>query len=361
MQKISVDEVASGAIIAKDIFNIDGVMLIPKGAVLRGDFVQRLEEIGVNEVFIEDEEAEKQETIELFRKSVDLDDVIYEKTRFQAQKQIKKIIVKLSTMSNINLDKICTVVEEIIEQMLSKKDIVLTLSRLRSIDDYTYEHSVNVSVLSLMVGIDMNLDKETLKKLGIGAILHDIGKIGISEDILKKPTRLTNAEYDEIRRHTDFGYEILMGTNVSEEAAQIALHHHEKFDGSGYNAKLKGKNIPMFSRIVAVADVYDAMSNDRIYKKRMPPDRVYKEIARLANSHFDSEIMERFVKHLSLYPVGTGVILNTNHKGIVVAQNKLLPESPVIRVFKKVTTDMKVNFTDIDLSTTKYLYVKETF
>lgn len=352
MQKIFIESVEQGSIIAKDIINDDGRILLSKGTVFKDNLIKRLENAGISEVFIEDPKK---------LVGLHIDDVIFEKTRSQARSQVKKTMVKFNTMCHINIDKINAIVDDIMNQLLSKKDIVLTLSQIRSIDDYTYEHSVNVCVLSLIVGIDLNLEKDMLKKLGVGALLHDIGKVGVSESILKKPSKLTCEEFDEIKKHTQYGYDILSKTDVSEESALIALYHHEKFDGSGYNTGLKGGNIPLFSRIVAIADVYDAISNNRVYRNAMKPNDVYRYIAKLGNSHFDTEIMEKFVRHLSLYPNGTGVVLNTNHKGVVIGQNKLFPESPIVRFFKKDSNGIKKLYVDVDLSLTKYLYIKDTF
>ncbi len=361
MQRTLVEELKPGHIIAKDIHNQNGVMLLPKGTVSSSNVIWRLENTGVKDVYVNDSEHETVEAITNFQRDLLIDDVICQNTKIHAHKQIKKTMLRFNSMGKLQIGNISPIVEDIIEQLLAKRDIALTLSRLRSIDNYTYEHSLNVCVLSLILGIDLNVDRQMLCTLGTGAIMHDVGKVVISEDILKKPTKLTDAEFDEIRKHTEYGYEILLDSNVSEEAAAIALYHHEKYDGSGYNKQLVGDEIPLFSRIVAVADVYDAMSNDRIYKKKLPPDLVYKEITRLTGKHFDSAVIEKFFQHLSLYPIGTGVVLNTNHKGVVIEQNKYLPESPVIRVFKKEARDRKIVSVDIDLSQTKYLYIKETF
>jgi HD-GYP domain-containing protein (c-di-GMP phosphodiesterase class II) len=140
----------------------------------------------VNNKFLDDEDEITKE----FKKFIDsgnIDDVIYEKIKKNAQNQVKQALVKLKTKGKINVERIKDVVEEIMNDLLGKKDIVITLSRLRSIDDYTYGHCVSVCILSLLVGIDMGLNKNSLRSLGIGAILHDIGKIVVSEDILKKP------------------------------------------------------------------------------------------------------------------------------------------------------------------------------
>lgn len=361
MQRTLIKELKPGVVIAKDINNHNRVMLIPKGTVFSSDLIKHVENTSVKETYTEDGEQEQHEAITHFQKNLIIDDVICENTKIQAQKQIRKTMLRFSTIGKIEIDKINFILENIIEQLLSKRDIVLSLSRLRSIDNYTYEHSLNVCVISLILGIDLNLDRQLLKILGTGAVMHDVGKLVVSEDILKKTSKLTNKEFDEIKKHTEYGYEILLNSDISEEAATIALHHHEKYDGSGYNRNLVGDKIPLFSRIVAVADVYDAMSNDRVYKKKMPPDLVYREIANLTGKHLDGVVIEKLFQHLSIYPIGTGVVLNTNHKGVVIAQNRFLPESPVIRVFKKDMKNLKVIGVDINLSQTKHLYIKETF
>jgi len=383
MQRVFIDNITPGSIIAEDVFNYNGRILLSKGTLYHESFRRRLENAGINELLIDnkfedsfadlpknyfsDQDVLGHHTAGVLSISsnstyqLQIDDVIYEKTRLQAELLVKKTMIKLNGKSNLKIDKIKDIVNNILEQLLSKKDIVLTLSQIRSVDDYTYEHSVNVCVIALILGIDLKLDISSLKKIGMGAILHDIGKVGVPENILKKPSKLTPEEFEEIKKHTLYGYEILRKTDVDEESALIALHHHEKYDGTGYSHKLKGETIPLFSRIVAVADVYDAISNNRVYRKKMSPDKVYKHICKLGNTHFDNSIMESFIGHLSLYPNGTGVILNTGHKGVVIGQNKLLPESPIIRVFKKEKISIKNSYADIDLSTTKYLYICDTF
>lgn len=361
MQKVAIENIIPGSVVAQDIYNDEGVMLVPKGTVIKDGFSRRLEEIGVDELFVERTERDNKKILEKYQNFRHIDDIIYQKTREQAQKLIKKTMIKLSSMGHINANNISELIDDIIEQLLSKKEVVLTLSRLRSIDNYTYEHSVNVSVTSLMIGIDLGLNKFTLKNLGLGAILHDVGKVGVSEDILKKTSRLTKEQFEAVKSHTEYGYRMLLNSNVSEEAAQIALYHHEKYDGTGYNGRLRGEEIPLLSRIVTIADAYDAMSNDRVYKKKMPPDKVYREIASLGGKHFDLSIAGCFLHRLDLYPVGTGVVLNNRLKGIVIAQNKLLPESPCVRIFSRNESTFKMQYVDIDLAVTDALYISGTF
>jgi putative nucleotidyltransferase with HDIG domain len=365
VQKVTINNIVPGAVVAKPIYNEDGVLIVPNGMILHEKGVKKLMDLGVHEAFIVYPESETSKILDLYEESPHIDDIIYQKTRVQAKKLIKKAMDKMLPEKSIDIYRISKTVDEIIDQLLSTKDIVLTLSRLRNIDDYTYEHCVNVCVVSLVIGMDMNLQAPEMKQLGTGALLHDVGKVYIPEEVLKKPSKLSPDEYNEVKSHTDIGYKILVKSGVSEEAAQIALFHHEKYDGSGYNRSLRGKEIPLLSRIVTIADSYDAMSNDRVYRKKLPPDKVYKEIASLSGCHFDYDIAERFLRRIDLFPIGTGVILNTKHKGVVVAENKLLPQSPVIRIFRDDSDprneNVSTNYIDIDLSKTKYLFIIDTF
>lgn len=350
MQKHLLHRVSPGAIIAQDIYGEDGVLLLKKGSAYRPHYTTRFKEAGVHEVYIEEDGFMSKESINEIRTSLKLNDIIYERTKLHAQAQIKKMMVRFKSLGHSDIRRISKVVEDIIDQLFNQKDFVFSLSQLRAVDDYTYHHSVNVGVLSLIIGIELGLDQSALLKLGMGAILHDIGKVMIPDELLNKPTRLTPEEYAEVKKHTVYGYKIMKEAGMSEESAQIALHHHEKYDGSGYTYGLQRTKIPLFARIVAVADVYDAMSNDRVYQKRSTPDKVYREITHLGDKHFDKDIMECFAKHICIYPTGTGVILNSGHRGIVLEQNKLYPESPIIRVFTPETKHYKNLYFDIDLS-----------
>lgn len=358
MQKRLLHRVSPGSIIAEDIYGDDGVLLLKKGSAYRSQYTSRFREAGVQEVFINEDGTMSRASVEEIRESLNLSDIIHERTILHAQAQMKKMMVRFKSLGHSDINRIAKVVEEIIDQLFKQQDFVFSLSQLRSVDEYTYHHSVNVGVLSLIIGIELDIDKENLMKLGLGAILHDIGKVMIPDEILNKPSRLTPEEYAEVKKHTEYGYQIMKKAGMSEESAQIALHHHEKYDGSGYTYGLDRKKIPLFARIVAVADVYDAMSNDRVYQKRSTPDKVYREITHLGDKHFDKDIMECFAKHICIYPTGTGVILNSGHRGIVLEQNKLYPESPVVRVFTPETKHYKNLYFDVDLSfDTKYRIV----
>lgn len=361
MEKTTLEKVKHGAVFAKDVYAIDGKLLVKRGTVYREPYSDRFKEYGVKEIFVEKSCDSASNAEAPIQKSYSIHDVIHEKTRMHANNQMNRTLSRMGAVSNANIRKVRKLVEAMIDELLEKKDFVLALSQMRSVDDYTYQHSVNVGVLSLMIGIDLSLNREELRCLGTGAILHDIGKTMISEEIIKKPSKLTKEEYTEVKKHTEYGYEILRQTDISEESAQIALFHHEKYDGSGYAGGLKSKGIPLYSRIVAVADVYDAMSNDRVYQRKSSHDKVFREITHQGNRHFDPEIMEVFARHLHIYPNGSGVILNTGQRGIVLDQNRLYPESPTIRIFTPEYQDIKRLYYDLDMSSEKGCCIIDTF
>ncbi len=369
MQLASINKVPSGAVISRDIYTFDGRMLISKGSLFRDSFFERLLDVGIKEIYIADtvqelaEDHRTRDFLELIQMqdAIHIDDVIYEKTRKQAEYQVMRMMVRLSTMRHARVDKLIQAVESIMEELLSQIDVVLSLSKLRSIDDYTYEHSVNVCVVSLVIGMEQGLQKDALKTLGIGAVLHDIGKVGISDRIIKKPGKLSAKEFGEIKLHTELGYRILKSAGIAEEIAQIALYHHERVDGSGYPHNIESSTIPLYARIVAIADFYDAVSNDRIYRKKMSPDSVYRELIKTSSNHLDEGLVEKFLKHIYMYPLGVGVILNTYEKGVVIKQNNLMPESPVVRVFHRNSEDIGKRYEDLDLSIHPGISIRETF
>ena len=371
MQKIKIGQIAKGAVIAQDVYTADGRILISRGTPFRDSFLARLDIAGIREILVADlhHEEDRDQAIRLdpllsLQQEIQIDDIIYEKTRRQAERQIMKTMIRFGSMRQGRLDRVMKTVELIMEQLLSQTDMVLSLSKLRSIDDYTYEHSVNVCVISLVIGIELNLEKASLRELGIGAILHDIGKVGVDERIIKKPGRLSREEFDEVKQHTELGYQILRGNGLSEEVARIALYHHERIDGSGYPHHLEGKGIPLYARIVAISDFYDAITNDRIYRKRMTPENAYREIIRTASNHLDEGLVEKFLKHVRMYPTGSGVVLNTGEKAIVISQNLLMPESPGVRLFIRESRENGMyghRCEDLDLAVFSSLFIVDTF
>ena len=181
------------------------------------------------------------------------------------------------------------------EQVLAMASTLVSLVDLR--DCYTGGHSTRVGEYSHEIGRELGLDEESLETLVIAATLHDVGKIGVPDRILLKDGRLTEDEYEHIKKHSEFGWMVLRNIEGFEEAALMLLHHHERFDGGGYPGDLAGERIPLGARIIAVADTFDAMTTNRPYRRARCKDEAVAEIARCAGTQFDRNVVEAFVRY----------------------------------------------------------------
>jgi HD-GYP domain-containing protein (c-di-GMP phosphodiesterase class II) len=291
MRKIHIGAAAPGVKTAKAVYNSEGRVLLTSGIVLQDKYLDRLRLNGITEVYIDDE----------ISNGIDVLDVVCDQTRLEAKQVVKGIMESYSLSQTLNIAKAKKVIDKIIDELLNNQEILINLADIKSVDDYTFEHSVNVCILSLITGIGLGYNNLRLKDLGIGAILHDIGKLRIPEEVLMKPSQLTVEEFEEIKKHTIYGYEILKDNqNVSMISAFIAFGHHERYDGSGYPLQLRGENIHQCARIVAIADVYDALTSDRVYRKKLRIHEVVDYISSLGGQHFDNEIVEVFLNCIAV-------------------------------------------------------------
>ncbi|HEX2946414.1 MAG TPA: HD-GYP domain-containing protein [Clostridia bacterium] len=323
MHRVNIESIQYGVKLARTIFSSDGGVLLAQGVELKESYIDHLKNHGINEVYLEDD----------ISTDITVRDVVRDETRNEAVVLVKKLMTNYQFSESIDVEEVKKTVNKILDELLGNDDILYNLSEIKSVDDYTFEHSVNVCILSLITGIGLEFDISRLRELGTGAMLHDIGKLCIPKEILKKPSQLTVEEFEEIKKHTILGYELLKKSGkVNLASAYIAFGHHERYDGSGYPLQLKNENIHMYARIAAVADVYDALTSDRVYRKKLKPNEVFEYITSLGVHHFDPRIIESFVKYVTVYPVGTGVLLNTRERGIVVRDNRARPTRPVIRI-----------------------------
>lgn len=347
MRREKLGNIKLGARLAKTIFNADGGILLSRGIELKESLVQKLVSQGVTHIFIEDD----------FSGDTEKKDAICETTRNDVKVLIANRMNNYLFTESINVIEIKKIVNRIVDELLLQKDILFKLTDIKSVDDYTFQHCVNVSVLSLIAGIDLGFGMERLRELGTGAILHDIGKLFIPSEILQKPSQLTVEEFEEIKKHTVLGYELMKkNKRINLASAFISFGHHERFDGSGYPLQLKGENIHIYARIVAIADVYDALSSDRVYRKKLRANEALEYITSLGIHHFDPKIIESFVRYVSIYPVGTGVLLNTGERALVARANVKMPTRPLVRVLSKNrTTSGKYN--EIDLTEKNHIFI----
>ncbi|MFC2076976.1 HD-GYP domain-containing protein [candidate division KSB1 bacterium] len=212
-------------------------------------------------------------------------------------------------------------VSDIIDSLGRNKFAMLSLVKLKEYDEYTYNHSVNVTTLSLVVARQMNLEHEQLEELGTRAFLHDIGKMRIPQNILTKGSKLNEQEWAEMKKHTGYGVETLLESGFTKEETVIAEQHHERHNGSGYNQGLKGDAIHVYAQLAALADVYDALTTRRAYKAPMIPHLAMASLFKEKGVGFAPEIVMNFVKTIGVFPIGSVVRLSSGEVAVVVSVN----------------------------------------
>jgi len=348
---ILVSDLKNGMVLGENIHDETGNILLAKGIELRSAYIRKIESLKVHQVLIT-EVSKGSVVLKEVETHSDTDwvdkDMIVEETRNEAKTIIKQCMDNILDHSLAQADKIILIVNQIIDEILNSEDITFNLANLKSVDDYTFEHSVNVCVLSVITGIGIGLNKVKLVELGIGAILHDIGKMLIPQDILNKPGLLTDQEFDVVKNHTVYGYEVLSKIkDISVESAKVALNHHERFDGNGYPQTLGNSEIHIYSRIVAIADVFDALTSDRVYSKKISPFKAVEYIISMVGAHFDREIISKFVKLVGYYYRGQLLRLNTGEVARVVKRHQ---SRPVVRVMLDAKGKKVLDYYEIDLS-----------
>lgn len=248
-------------------------------------------------------------------------------------------------------DKVASqIVEEVSSSVIRNPGALVSIVRLKNQDDYTYMHSVAVCALMVALARQLGFDARQCRDAAIGGLMHDIGKALMPLDILNKPSSLSEDEYTVIKRHPEAGWKLLKdGGGVTATALDIALHHHEKVDGTGYPHRLKSTEITLMSRMGAVCDVYDAITSDRPYKTGWDPGIAIRRMNSWTG-HFDPMVLKAFIRGIGIYPVGSLVRLASGRLAVVAEQNDNSLLTPKVTVFFSVKTSQPISQQIIDLS-----------
>lgn len=232
----------------------------------------------------------------------------------------------------INTDAVARAVERMADSVLRNSDALASLSRVKSYDEYTFFHSVNTAILALALGRSLGMERDMLHQLGMGALLHDVGKMKIPLQILNKPGRLEPHEYEVMKLHAVLGAEVLSHkTGLRDEVIRPALEHHERSDGSGYNFGKNGDQLSRLSMVTSVVDIYDAVTSDRVYQIAWTPHEALRLLyAQARSGKLDLPLVERFIRCIGIYPVGSCVKLTTGEIAIVTQIRQTQPFAPVL-------------------------------
>lgn len=362
MRFVPIGSVKEGEKLGKHIYDSDGRILLKKGVTLNKRLIEKIKSNGIYSLYIDNDFDVE-----------DLEDVIKPELRVQAINAVRNTFKNFQKFSeyfsgynrnDFQLKKIkkerdeyisslVKISEDIINEIINSRNVLISLVDIKTMDMYTYQHCINVAVLSLVLGVELNLNKNELKNLCLGAMLHDIGKIFIPSEILNKKGKLTEEEFEIVKTHTTKGFEYLKDCHdILPTARIISLQHHEQVDGKGYPNGLKGDSIYKLSKIVAITDVYDALTSDRPYRKALSPNEAIEFIMGNGNIKFDYDYVKKFVKKIVPYPVGTLVKLSNGEIGVIKEINKEFALRPVIEIIKG-------NKRIVDLMQEKSLVIKD--
>ena len=321
---VSVEECAAGMKMAETIFNDYGAVIVAEDTILDNHIIEKVKRLGIIKIKVYDSSNENiiVSGTELFRAqySENIDTV-------------KDMLHDISTGKDIDVKKVNEVSDSIITRINENSDIVSCINQMRTADEYTYSHSINVSLICMLIGKWLKFDFYKVKELVQAGLLHDIGKGRIAPEILNKPGALSHDEYEEMKMHTLYGFRIAEKIpNINENILNGILMHHEREDGSGYPLNLKGDQVCEFSKIIAVADIYDAMTSNRAYRSKESPFEVFELMEKDAFGVLDQRVITAFLKNIGSYYIGDFVKINTGAIGEIVYINPMHVSQPILRV-----------------------------
>ena len=333
MRLVPIECVKPNSVIGKTLYDIDGRILVRSGLILTEGIIDKIKNVKILSIYIIDEYS-----------SEEIEDIIKPELRQKAILTIKEafsninritVADKFSKRESVYFNNIENMADNLIENVLSNERVLLSLVDIRSLDNYFYSHAVNVAVISLTLGIALKLSKRQLQHLCTGALLHDVGKVFISKEILMKTDDLTPEENLMLEKHSALGYKYLSDSyNLSAHTKIIALQHHERPDGLGYPNELISDEINILSKIVSIADAYDTLSGGRPNKKAMFPSDVLEYLMSNAGTMFDYDIVNTFCK--IVIPFSQGTLVNLSNGDIAVVQETLpnFPLRPIVKIIK---------------------------
>ena len=346
MRFVPIECVRKNSILGKSIYDCYGRKLLSAGVTLTEGIINSIKKLDIYSLYIIDEYS-----------SEEIEDIIKPELRVKAISIIKETFTDIERVATVHkfekrsmkdyskkeqeyFNSINDIAEELLENVLSSHNVLLSLVDIKSMDDYTYAHCVNVAIISIVFGMSLNLRRRDLLYLCIGALIHDIGKVFVPQEILQKPGKLTPEEFEEIKKHPKLGYNFIGNScNISAHSKLIVLQHHERFDGLGYPEGISGEKISYLARIVAIADVYDALTSDRPYKRAMCPNMALEYLMSNAGTLFDFNLVNVFCKIIIPYPKGTMVKLSNGDIGVVEKTLPNFPLRPIVKIIKSDTSD----------------------
>ncbi len=322
MRYMPMAKVETGMALGQDIYNGEGRLILGRHVILNNDNLQELLSLGFPGIYIDDE----------FTEDLMVTEVIRPEVKREALKMVHDLFLdnKNLPMEQHNLQE---VVIDVMEEVLNNGDVMCNMLDIKTYDDYVYFHSVNVAVLSTMIGAACNMNKEELDILTTAALLHDVGKRFVEEDVLNVKRALTEEERIMIVQHPKLGYDFLVENfDFLPEVYDSVLEHHEWYNGCGYPLRRSGSEIPIYARIIKLADVYDALTSKLPYHEAVPPSEAVEYIMANAGAEFDPELVDVFMRKIAVYPEGCEVRLSDGRTAVVMENYKEFILRPKVKI-----------------------------
>ncbi|MCI6713403.1 MAG: HD domain-containing protein [Lachnospiraceae bacterium] len=345
MKLCKVNDLTGKEILAKDIITPEYKILLSAGTILKQDYIQKLQELDIKDVYIKEDQPDAK-TVIILREEVG------ENIRFK----VKNILEKHTYSHNEELVELCQTADNIIRNILEEDGVIEKIFDIKGRSSDIYEHSINLCSLATIVALKMKLPQQTVHDIGVSCLLHDLGLRYLTIEYENQNLdMLSEAEYGEYKKHPVYGYSALRSENwISNASKNMILYHHERLDGSGY--PLRATEIPKECRIIQICDAFDEM----ICGIGCERSKVYEAVEYLKtfrNIKFDGEIVDIFLQFTAVYPAGSIVKTNEGETGVVLYQNKDFPDRPVIRI----TKDKKGKKVDVikDLIQINHIFIEE--
>ena len=352
MRLVPINCIKEDSYLAQPLYDEEGRVLLKKGVQLNESLLKKVEEVGVYSLYVMDEYSDHE-----------LEDIIKPQMRIRAVKTIKdtfktfeksvqqnqqpKKMKQLEQEREKQIGSLKDVSKDIVDEILGNRNIMINMVDIKSLNNYIYEHSVSTAVLSLVLGMELGLNKNELYDLCIGAMLHDIGKVFIPKEILFKEDR-SEAEQLLVQAHSQKGYEYLKdNSEVSGLVKIIVLQHHEHVDGTGYPTGIKATQINKLAKIVAITDQYDRFTSGSPSQKPVPPHEAIEYVMGSAGRYFDFEMARTFVHKVVPYPVGTLVKLSNGDVGVVDEVFDKFPLRPRVRIIRQKANRIEMEFVEL--------------
>lgn len=335
MRFITTEQIVEGMQLSKNLYDTNLKLLLRAGNTLSIRFIEKIKELGYQGIYINDD----------LSRDIEIQDIVFDDLRIEALSLVRDTCYHAYHYSKNNnkhaqeVDKNYSAMMELSNKLITNIKLQSTeqinLLDLKIFEDYVVSHNVNVGILSLYLGNALGLSSVELQRLGVAGLLHDVGKMFLDPKILNKATRLTDEEHKIINMHSTYSYHYVKESYHIHPTTYLGiLYHHEKLDGTGYPKGKSGNDIPLFSKIISICDVYDALTSNRPNRPPMLPSEAIEFLMANCGSSFDVDIVRIFMKKIAPYPKGIEVQLSNKEQGLVVENSMDLALRPTLRIYK---------------------------